>query len=305
MIVTVTLNPSLDRTLAVSALLRGEVIRADSTLEDPGGKGVNVTRFLSTRGSESVAVLPVGGPIGRGLVGLLDDAGIPYRSIPIQGRTRANVTVVEPDGTTTKLNEPGPDLTTAEIDALVDAVTELVTADGWVVVAGSLPTGLDTSVMNRLADVARAAGARFALDASGAALADGLAAGPDLIKPNDEELGEILGRELTTIEEVLAGCDEARARGAGAVICSLGSKGAVLVDDHGRWFATGPRVPVLSTVGAGDSLLAGFLHGGGSGPDALRIGIAWATAAVQTAGTGVPLAELINADAVQVSPISG
>jgi len=305
MIVTVTLNPSLDRTLAVSALLRGEVIRADSTLEDPGGKGVNVTRFLSTRGSESVAVLPVGGPIGRGLVGLLDDAGIPYRSIPIQGRTRANVTVVEPDGTTTKLNEPGPDLTTAEIDALVDAVTELVTADGWVVVAGSLPTGLDTSVMNRLADVARAAGARFALDASGAALADGLAAGPDLIKPNDEELGEILGRELTTIEEVLAGCDEARARGAGAVICSLGSKGAVLVDDHGRWFATGPRVPVLITVGAGDSLLAGFLHGGGSGPDALRIGIAWATAAVQTAGTGVPLAELINADAVQVSPISG
>ena len=303
MIVTVTLNPSLDRTLAVSALLRGEVIRADSTIEDPGGKGVNVTRFLTTRGSDSVAVLPVGGSIGRGLVGLLDDAGIPYRAIPIHGRTRANVTVVEPDGTTTKLNEPGPDLTTGEIDALIEAVAELVTPDGWVVVAGSLPAELDTSVMNRLGDVARTAGARFALDASGDALADGLAAGPDVIKPNDEELGEILGRELTTIEEVLAGCDEVRARGAGAVICSLGSKGAVLVDDHGRWFATGPKVAVLSTVGAGDSLLAGFLHGGGSGPEALRVGIAWATAAVQTAGTGVPAADLIDLDAVQVSVI--
>lgn len=304
MIVTVTLNPSLDRTLAVSQLARGEVIRADSTIEDPGGKGVNVTRFLTTRGSDSVAVLPVGGPIGRGLVGLLDEAGIPYRSIPIHGRTRANVAVVEPDGTTTKLNEPGPDLATAEIDALVEAVAELVTAGGWVVVAGSLPADLDTSVLNRLADVARAAGARFALDASGAALADGLSASPDLIKPNDEELGEILGRELTTLEEVLAGCDEVRARGAGTVICSLGAKGAVLVDDHGRWSATGAKVPVLSTVGAGDSLLAGFLHGGGSGPEALRVGIAWATAAVQTAGTGVPVAELINPDAVQISAIS-
>jgi 1-phosphofructokinase len=305
MIVTVTLNPSLDRTLAVSELVPGEVIRADSTIEDPGGKGVNVTRFLTARGSDSVAVLPVGGSIGRGLVGLLDDAGIAYRSIPIKGRTRANVTVVEPDGTTTKLNEPGPDLAAAEIDALIDAVAELVTPGGWVVVAGSLPTDLDTSVLTRLADVARAAGARFALDASGDALDDGLAAGPDLIKPNDEELGEILGRDLDTIDEVLAGCDEARARGARAVICSLGSKGAVLVDDQGRWFATGPKVPVLSTVGAGDSLLAGFLHGGGSGPEALRVGIAWATAAVQTAGTGVPVAELIDPDSVEVRPISG
>lgn len=304
MIVTVTLNPSLDRTLSIAELIRGEVIRADSTIEDPGGKGVNVTRFLTARGSDSVAVLPSGGSIGRGLVSLLVDAGIPHRSIPIEGRTRANVTVVEPDGTTTKLNEPGPELSAAEIDALVAAVAELVTPGGWVVVAGSLPAGMDTSVLTRLAEVARAAGARFALDASGQALADGLAASPDLIKPNEEELGEILGRELRTREEVLEGCDEARARGAAAVICSLGAEGAVLVDDNGRWFVKGAKVPVLSTVGAGDSLLAGFLHGGGSGPEALKVGIAWATAAVQTAGTGVPDAELIDIDAVQVNEVA-
>ncbi len=304
MIVTVTLNPSLDRTLAVAELIRGEVVRADSTLEDPGGKGVNVTRFLSARGTDSIAVLPAGGSIGRGLVGLLADAGIPHRVIPIAGTTRANVTVVEPDGTTTKLNEPGPDLAASELDALVDAVADEVTEGGWVVVAGSLPADLDTTIITRLAEVARAAGARFALDASGPALADGLAARPDLIKPNGEELGEILGRELSTLDEVLAGCQEARERGAGAVICSLGADGAVLVDGEGRWLGTGPNVPVLSTVGAGDSLLAGFLHGGGSGPEALRVGIAWATAAVQTPGTGVPAAGLIDPHVVEVSAIA-
>ncbi|MCU0283902.1 MAG: 1-phosphofructokinase [Candidatus Nanopelagicales bacterium] len=303
MIVTVTCNPSLDRTLAVAALVRGEVIRAESTMEDPGGKGVNVTRFLVARGNASVAVLPSGGAIGRALVGALSDAGIPHRAVPIAGATRSNVTVVEPDGTTTKLNEPGPALSGAEVDALVAAVAERAMPGGWVVVAGSLPADLDTSIVARLGEVARAAGARFALDASGAALADGLAAGPDLIKPNAEELGEVLGRPLATLDEVLAGCDEARARGAGAVICSLGAEGAVLVDGAGRWHGRGPAVPVVSTVGAGDSVLAGFLHGGGAGPDALRTGIAWATAAVQTPGTGVPDAALIDPAAVQVAEL--
>lgn len=303
MIVTVTLNPSLDRTLAVASLDRGEVIRADSTLEDPGGKGVNVTRFLTAHGTDSVAVLPVGGSIGRGLVGGLVEAGIPHRAVPIAGATRSNITVVEPDGTTTKLNEPGPQLSAEELDELVRVVAGLVTPDGWVVVAGSLPADLDTAIIDRLAEVARAAGARFALDASGNALADGLATGPDLIKPNGEELGEVLGRTLDTLDDVLAGCDEARGRGAHAVICSLGADGAVLVDEQGRWHATGPRVPVLSTVGAGDSLLAGYLHAGGAGPEALRAGIAWATAAVQTPGTGVPPAALIDTSSVRITEL--
>ncbi len=303
MIVTVTFNPSLDRTMAFPELVRGEVRRADSTLEDPGGKGVNVTRFLTSYGTSSVAVLPAGGPIGRALVSLLEEANIPHRAIAIRGRTRANVAVVEPDGTTTKLNEAGPVLSDEDVDGLVDAVAGLATNHGWVVVAGSLPTGQSTDVVLRMAEVARAAGARFGLDISGQALADGLAAKPDLIKPNEEELGEILGRELKTVDEVLAGCDEARERGAAAVICSLGAEGAVLVDANGRWFGKGPKVSVLSTVGAGDSLLSGFLHAGGSGPDALREGIAWATAAVQTPGTGVPRADLIDPSSVTITQL--
>ncbi len=304
MIVTVTFNPSLDRTMSFATLVRGEVQRADSTIEDPGGKGVNVTRFLTAHGTDSVAVLPAGGPMGRALISALDEAEIPFRAIPIKGHSRANVAVVEPDGTTTKLNEAGPVLSADEVAALTGAVAELAGEGDWVVVAGSLPTGQSTDVVLGVAEVARAAGARFALDISGAALADGLAVRPDLIKPNEEELGEILGRELTTYEEVLAGCDEARARGAGTVICSLGAKGAVMVDDQGSWQATGAKVSVLSTVGAGDSLLSGFLHAGGSGPEALRVGIAWATAAVQTAGTGVYPASLIDPGAVQVDPVA-
>lgn len=304
MIVTVTLNPSIDRTLTVPALIRGEVIRAESTMADPGGKGVNVTRFLTAHGTDSVAVLPAGGATGNALLGLLDDAGIPYRAIPISGPTRQNIAVVEPDGTTTKLNEPGPTLTPAELEALVAAVADLAIAGGWVVLAGSLPAGQSTDVVPHIAEVARARGSRFALDISGQALADGLAVRPDLIKPNEEELGEVLGRELATVAEVLAGCDEARARGAGAVICSLGPEGAVLVDDDGRWQATGPRVPVLSTVGAGDSLLSGYLHAGSTGPEALREGLAWATAAVQTPGTGTPPADLIDPGAIAVTPLA-
>ena len=303
MIVTVTFNPSLDRTMAFASLERGEVQRADETLEDPGGKGVNVTRFINARGGESVAVLPAGGPMGHALTSALDEARIPYRAVPIAGRTRANVAVVEPDGTTTKLNEAGPVLSDDEVEALLAAVAELATDGGWVAVAGSLPTGQSTDVVARVAEVARKAGSKFALDISGQALADGLASKPDLIKPNEEELGEILGRELVTREEVLRGCQEARDLGAGTVICSLGGDGAVLVDAEGIWSVKGQKVPVRSTVGAGDSLMAGFLHAGGQGPEALKVGVAWATAAVQTPGTGVPDASLIDPDAVEVSAV--
>lgn len=303
MIVTVTFNPSLDRTMELDSLVRGEVLRAGSTLEDPGGKGVNVTRFLSARGTPSTAVLPVGGPMGKALTQLLQEAGIAHHAVPIAGHTRANVALVEPDGTTTKINEAGPTLAPDEVEAMLAEVARAAVPGGWVVVAGSLPGGQPTGVVAQVAEAAFAAGARFALDISGTALADGLAARPDLIKPNDEELGEILGRELTTLPEVLDGCDEARARGAGSVICSLGAKGAVLVSSAGRWHATGPRVAVASTVGAGDSLLSGYLHAGADGPAALAVGVAWATAAVQTPGTGVPAADLIDPSAVEVRAI--
>jgi 1-phosphofructokinase len=301
MIVTVTLNPSLDRTLLVPRLDRGDVIRAEGTLTDPGGKGVNVARALTAHGDAVVAVLPTGGPVGRAVVALLGDTGVAVVAVPIAGTTRANVTVVEPDGTTTKLNEPGPQLSDAEVALLVDAVAREAVAAEWVVVAGSLPPGLSPDVFERLGSAAHEQDARWALDTSGDALLPALAARPDVVKPNRAELAESLGFDAVSVGDVIRGCQTMRERGAGSVVCSLGPDGAVLVDGSGAWHARGPRVVVRNTVGAGDALLAGFVHTGGAGPAALRTGVAWATAAIRTEGTGVPSPALVDVDDVDVT----
>lgn len=302
MIVTVTLNPSLDRTLLVSELRRGEVIRAESSLTDPGGKGVNVARALAAHGDAVVAVLPSGGAVGRAVVAMLQDAGVGVGVVPIAGATRANVTVVEPDGTTTKLNEPGPQLSADEVAALVATITAHAARGDWVVVAGSLPPALDDDIYRTIGDAAHASSARWALDTSGDALLPALAARPDVVKPNREELAEAVGTRVGTLGDVVSACRELRARGASTVVCSLGADGALLVDDDGAWLARGPVVEVRNTVGAGDALLAGFVHAGGTGPEALRVGVAWATAAVRTQGTGVPSPSQVDVDDVVLDP---
>jgi 1-phosphofructokinase len=300
MIVTVTLNPSLDRTLLVPRLERGDVIRAEGTLTDPGGKGVNVARALAAHGDAVVAVLPAGGAVGRAVVALLGDTGVAVVAVAIAGTTRANVTVVEPDGTTTKLNEPGPELSDAELQLLIDAVAREAVVAEWVVVAGSLPPGLGSGVFDRLSAAAHEQNARWALDTSGEALLQALAARPDVVKPNRAELAEALGFDAASVGDVIRGSQIMRDRGADAVVCSLGADGAVLVDAGGAWHARGPRVAVRNTVGAGDALLAGFVHAGGTGPAALRTGVAWATAAIRTEGTGVPTPALVDVDDVAV-----
>lgn len=139
MIVTLTLNPSLDRTIEVESLVRGRLTRARSARLDPGGKGVNVSRALLANQVSSRAVLPVGGPDGDQLVHMLEGAAIPLRAVRVAGRTRSNVTVAEPDGVTTKLNEPGASLSAVELDLVAEAVfAECANAD-WLVTCGSLP----------------------------------------------------------------------------------------------------------------------------------------------------------------------
>lgn len=304
MIVTVTLNPSLDRTLRVQGLRRGAVERALDSSTDPGGKGVNVARALSAHGAEVLTVLPVGGPTGDTLVGQLSAAGVGFVAVPTAGRTRANVSVVEPDGTTTKINEPGVALTAPELAAVTAAVIDRVRPGDWVVTAGSVAPGQDPEVYATIGRAVHHAGARWAVDTSGDALSASLLAGPDLVKPNREELGEVLGRELRTLDEVLEACAGLIAGNAGAVLCSLGADGALLVDGDGAWHGTGPRVQVENTVGAGDALLAGHLYGvttGGSPLAGLRTGIAWATAAVATPGTGVPAPDRVRPDDVRIT----
>ena len=304
MIITVTLNPSLDRTLQVRRLVRGEVLRAAHNHNDPGGKGVNVARALSAHGTPVVSVLPVGGSTGAALVALLTEVDVDHVAVPGLHRTRANVSIVEPDGTTTKINEPGVALDPDELRAVTDAVIERVRPGDWVVTAGSIAPGQDPEVYAGIGNAARAAGARWAVDTSGVALAASLTARPDLVKPNREELSEVLELPLDTLAEVTDACHGLVNGNGLTVLCSLGSDGAVLVDRDHALHGKGPRVRVENTVGAGDALLAGYLHGltvEGDPAAGLRTGIAWATAAVATPGTGVPAPDRVRPDDVHIT----
>jgi len=293
-IVTLTPNPSIDRAIVIDALHRGEVHRATSSRVDPGGKGVNVSRALAAQGTATLAVLPAGGPEGHLMDELLDAAGVARRSVPVAGALRMNISVLEPDGTTTKLNEPGPQLSPAEVDALLTATldaTDGAAGSDWVVGCGSLPPGAPTELYAALVARVRERGLRVAVDSSGAPMASAVAARPHLVKPNHEELAELVGHPLPTLGDVHAAALDLVADGIEVVAVSLGADGALLVtaDElvHARASITAP----LSTVGAGDCMLAGLLDGlsrGLDAADALAGAVTWGAAAVTLPGSRVP-----------------
>jgi len=292
MIVTLTPNPSADRTVSIAELQRGEVHRATASRIDPGGKGVNIARALTAHKASTLAVLPAGGPQGHLLAELLREAGIAVAIVPIGGSTRANLALVEPDGTTTKINEPGPLLSGAELEALLaGAAATLADRPSWMVGSGSLPPGVDDSLYAGLVRRCHAAGVRVAVDASGAPLRLAVEAGPDLIKPNLEELEELVDRSLDTLGDVHAAGVALVGNGVGTVVVSLGGHGALLVSSSAVAHATAAVPSPLSTVGAGDALLAGYLYATGSGSTAVQAlctGVAWGAAAVSLPGSRMP-----------------
>lgn len=312
MIVTLTPNPSIDRSITVQEVRHGEVNRALGSRVDPGGKGINVSRALTAQGRATTAVLPTGGPEGALMVELLREAGVEHVPVPVRGSLRMNVALLEPGGTTTKVNEPGPTLSAADVEALLDRTVEVYAAagspgraGGWVVGCGSLPPGAPDDFFARLVDRARAAGARVAVDTSGAPLAAAVQARPDLIKPNLEELEELVGRDLPTLADVRTAAADLVDAGVGCVVVSLGGDGALLVDADGTVHASASVDAPLSTVGAGDCLLAGVLAGldGGLGADGvIGQGVRWGSAAVALPGSAVPApADLLSVH-VSVSP---
>lgn len=285
MIVTVTPNPSIDRTITVEDLRLGEVNRASSSRIDPGGKGVNVSRALHANGLATLAVLPLGGEGGQALGLLLQEAGLEHIAVIIRGNTRTNTAIVDSLGRTTKVNDPGPPLSEAELISLTAAIPR---GADWVVLCGSLPDATDGSP---LGDVVSTHPGRVAVDTSGPSLAAAVAARPYLIKPNREELEELLGVPLPTIGAVRAACRELVAGGVSLVVASLGSDGALLTSAEGQWAASASVSNPRSTVGAGDCLLAGVisaLHEGLHPELAIARGVAWGSAAVSLPGSRVP-----------------
>ncbi|HXF38003.1 MAG TPA: 1-phosphofructokinase [Actinomycetota bacterium] len=303
MIVTVTANPSLDRTLEVEALSRGRVVRATAARLHPGGKGVNVARALVANGVPARAVLPVGGPEGERLLGLLEGLGLEVAAVPIAGAVRENVTVVEPDGTVTKLNAPGPTLSATEVEALVEATLRASRGADWVALCGTLPPGAPDALYARLVADLRAAGVRVAVDSSGRALAAALGARPDLVKPNRRELAEAVGRSLQSLPDVLRAAGELLRGGVRQVLVSLGEAGAVCAADRVAMRAWTPPVVARSSVGAGDAALAGFLAADGELPEALRAAVAWGAAAASLPGTEMPGPEAIDVGSVELEEL--
>jgi 1-phosphofructokinase len=299
-ILTLTLNPSLDRTIEIASLARGTVIRAATAHLDPGGKGVNVCRALLANQVRSCAVVPYGGAEGSQLVSLLSQEGIQMITVPVAGPTRSNVTLAEPDGTITKINEPGTALSAAELDAVADAVLSAAESADWVVASGSLPPGVPVDLYAQLCRRFTKAGINVAVDTSGPALVSAVTSAPALVKPNREELAEATGASLVSLGDAIDAAGKLRAMGARSVLASLGPDGAILVEDGRAWHGECPVHEPRSTVGAGDAMLAGFLAAGAQGEAALVEALAWASAAVALPGSRMPSPADIRRDSVRI-----
>ncbi|MGN6574938.1 MAG: 1-phosphofructokinase family hexose kinase [Nocardioides sp.] len=314
MIVTLTPNPSFDRTIALdSSLERGAVLRAVSTTSQAAGKGVNISRAAVAAGIPTIAVLPAASddPYVLELLG----AGIDCRPEQPDGDVRLNVTITEPDGITTKINSPGATATPAGLDRLRTAVQQRARQADWVVLAGSLPPGAPADWYATLVSDLADSPAHVAVDTSGAPL-EAIAAhleqaAPDLLKPNAEELAELTGGDADAIEAdpaaAAAAAHKLVERGIGAVLATLGAGGAVLVTERGAWHATPPPTTVISTVGAGDSSLFGYVLGalrGNEPEDRLRLAVAYGSAAAGLPGTTIPTPDHVHPELVTVAELT-
>lgn len=327
MIITLTPNPSLDKTVELdSALVLGAVQRAARTTSEPGGKGVNISRALTAAGHPTVAVLP--GDATDPVLTALDELAVAYHGVPLGEPLRTNIAITDLAGTTTKINEPGPQFTHALTASLIEHTLARSPGAGWAVLAGSLPPGapddLYAAVITSLRERLGHSAPRIAVDSSGTALATAVAAGPDLIKPNAEELLELVDSLTGQVPEIEV--DELERRpaavfelvrsiqphGVEAALVTLGAHGAVLVQpadaaglDAGEpaaLFAWGPQLQTRSTVGAGDASLAGWLAAhqqGGSPQICLLHAMAQGRAAAALPGSTMPRPEdLVPSDVI-------
>ena len=289
MIYTVTLNPALDKTVHIPNFTLDAVNRITELRRDAGGKGINVSKVIRKLGGTSEAVAVLSGETGSWIAGALREAGIRVKAFPARGETRTNLKVVDPvRGTHTDINEPGPEVTDDILEEMLTVLAEEVCEGDYVVLSGSLPAGVDRGTYGAWTRTLRHAGAHVYLDADGEALEAGLRGKPFFVKPNDHELSALVGRELSTVDEVAAAARELVEKGVQRVVVSLGEKGALLVTADQAWLASSVDVPVGSTVGAGDSVVAAFVYADAQSlgvEDTLRLAMATGAANVMESGT--------------------
>jgi 1-phosphofructokinase len=297
-IITVTLNPAVDRVVVLGELRLGDTNRVHDGETDPGGKGVNVSRVLRELGQPSLALGFVAGSLGHFIEASLDRAGIQEAFIHTPGQTRQNLAIVETRWRRhTMLNEAGPETDPVYVRRLMRQLHRRIHAGDWVVLAGSVPPRIPVTVYAELTDLVHELGGRVCLDADGEPLVEGVRARPDLVKPNRPELERLRGCELPTDEDVLAAAVWLRSLGIENVVVSLGQQGAIGLGPSGAWRAIPPAVETVSAIGAGDSLVAGLiavLSAGGTLEEGLRLGTAAGAATAMRPGTRLARGEDIR-----------
>ncbi len=298
MIYTVTLNPALDKTAVVENLTLDRVNRISELRVDPGGKGINVSKVIHELGGQTVAYALLAGNTGRTIKRMLDEQGIECEVFEVPGETRANLKIKDPvKHENTDINEPGPEVTDEHLRQMLGILMARVTESDIVVLSGSLPRGARSDTYRTWVSSLKAMGVTVYLDADGEKLVEGIKAAPDLIKPNEIELGDMLGRTLDTDAKVAEAARELIDKGLERVMVSMGGAGAVYVTREAAYKASPVKVPVGSTVGAGDSVVAALAYAQSEGmglADTLRLAMATGAANVMQSGTQAAPRDLVD-----------
>lgn len=299
MIYTVTLNPALDKTVEIPSLTVDAVNRITSMRTDPGGKGINVSKVIQKLGGASVAAGILGGATGRAILSALTEMGLTTLFHFVEGETRTNMKIIDPDNhTNTDINEPGVTVSEEILEKLLEELLAKVTKEDIVVISGSMPKGSPKDTYYTWTKAFREKGAKVILDADGDLLKAGLKASPYLIKPNNHELGALTGRALETPEEIAETAAELmKEYGIGKVVVSMGGDGAVYVTKDKTIYAEGLKVPVGSTVGAGDSVVAALAVSEEEGKtleETVRLSTAVGAANVMCSGTQAAEYEVVE-----------
>ena len=289
MIATVTLNPSLDRTVTVEGLVVDEANRWTGLRRDPGGKGINVSRVIHELGGEATAYGFIGGIDGEAMKYFLGLQGVPYDFTPIKGEIRSNFIITDlKTHRQTRIDAPGPHISRDELDSLTDKITHIEPKPDFLVLAGSVPPGIPDDIYRQLIEKARNHGVKTVLDSDDEWLKLGIEAKPTIIKPNIHETEELLGMKLRDEAAIIRAVKILFARGIEVVVISRGKDGLIIASEESILKVIPPQVEISSTVGAGDAAVAGLvlkLSQGDGIEEACRLAAAAGTAAALTPGT--------------------
>ena len=287
MIVTLTVNPAIDRTINVDRLAFEDRAYVNSSRESAGGRGINASRVIQSFGGTTLAVLISGGESGKRLESHLSTSGFPIAVVNVRHDIRHNLTITDKQGLTVNLNEAGPPLSKTEVTRIERVVRQSLGKADWLMVCGSLPPGVPTTFYARLIAMARSAKVKTLLDADGDPLREGLEAGPTVVAPNQQEAERLLGRALLTRTHLLEAAGAIRSMGAESVLLSIGSRGAVGAFADELLEAIPPRVDALCPIGSGDALAAAYTWAASrhlSPSECLRWGVAAGTASASLPG---------------------